>query len=365
MRVTALALVDFRNHDNLSLAFSPGVSTILGRNGRGKTNIIEAINYVATLGSHRVSTDSPLIRRGCNSAHIGASIVKQDRSAAVEIDIVEGRSNTVTLNGSALRKPRDVLGLLQCVVFAPEDLDLVKGDPTARRRYLDDFATAMAPRIAGVRADYEKVLRSRNALLKSAGRRPLGATAQASLEAWNDQFVLHASSLVHARLRMLAQLQPHIESHGAMISGGTEPLTASYVSSWLEESAREVEDIRQSLWHAIRERHRDEVERGVSLVGPHRDDVLLSLSGGPAKGYASHGQSWSIALALRLATFSVLREVDDDPVLILDDVFAELDARRRERLLSALAGAEQTLVTAAVAQDVPQALMDNTIELGE
>ena len=365
MRVTALALVDFRNHAHLSLAFEPGVSTILGRNGRGKTNIIEAINYGATLGSHRVSTDSPLIRQGCTSAHIGLTVHKADRRAAIEIDIHEGRSNVVNLNGSVLRRPRDILGMLACVVFAPEDLELVKGDPSARRRYVDDFAVAMAPRIAGVRSDYERVLRQRNALLKSAGRRQLSVSARSTLDAWDEQFVQHAALLVDARLRMLSSLNPFIEQHGNMISGGTEPLTATYVSSWLTPEAQTPETIAAQIRDAISARHVDEIERGISLVGPHRDDVLLSLSSAPAKGYASHGQSWSIALALRLATYSVLRTLDDDPILILDDVFAELDSRRRERLMGALAGAEQTIVTAAVAQDVPVELLDSTIELGE
>jgi DNA replication and repair protein RecF len=362
MRVAALDLVDFRNHANLQLNFDAGNTTIVGRNGRGKTNIVEAINYIATLGSHRVATDTPLIRTGCEQAQITATIIKDDRQAVVKISINESKANKVTLNGNELTKPRDILGLVNTVVFAPEDLELVKGDPSARRKYLDDFSVQLSPRVAAVRADFEKVLKQKNALLKSAGRRKLSETAQATLDVWNEQFISHAVALTQSRLSSLTRLQPFIDSHGKMISGDTEPLTAKYSSKWLVDVTGEIEE---QLRAALLERADDEIERGISLVGPHRDDLQIELSEKPAKGYASHGQSWSISLALRLATFNVLREFHDDPILILDDVFAELDVRRRQRLLNAIGNVEQTIITAAVAQDVPEELLSQCLNLSD
>ena len=362
MRVAQLELVDFRNHSDLQLSFDAGSTTIVGRNGRGKTNIVEAINYIATLGSHRVSTDTPLIKTGCDKAIIKATIIKDDRQAVVEILINEGKANKVALNATDLTRPRDILGLVNTVVFAPEDLELVKGDPSARRRYLDDFSIQMSPRIAGVRADFDKVLKQKNALLKSAGRRKLSESSQTTLDVWNEQFISHAVALTTSRLQSLDRLQPFIDSHGKMISGDTEPLQVSYSSKWLIDTTS---DIETQLRTALQERANEEIERGIALVGPHRDDLDIQLSNIPAKGYASHGQSWSIALALRLATFNVLREHHDDPILILDDVFAELDVRRRQRLLEAISDVEQTIITAAVAEDVPQELLSQSLYLND
>lgn len=362
MRISSLELRDFRNHANLALNFLSGTTTIIGRNGRGKTNIVEAINYLATLGSHRVSNDFPLLRTGTSQAVIAAAVHKDDRTAKIEVEINEGKQNRVTLNGSALSRPRDILGLVHTVVFAPEDLSLVKGDPGDRRKYVDDFATQMAPRVAAVRSDFEKVLKQRNALLKSAGRRALSDSAKATLDVWNEQFVQHAVNLASARLDALSQLRPFIESHGDAISGNTESLRATYSSKWLVDADANLES---QLRDALALRERDEIERGLTLVGPHRDDLDIELAGLAAKQFASHGQSWSISLALRLATFDVLRKHHDDPILILDDVFAELDVRRRERLLASLEGVEQTLVTAAVAEDVPAFLLDQTLELAD
>ena len=362
MRVSTLELIDFRNHAQLQLTFGEGNTTIVGRNGRGKTNIVEAINYIATLGSHRVSSDTPLIKTGCDKATIKATIVKDDRQAGVDIIIFDGKTNKVSLNGNELSRPRDILGLVNTVVFAPEDLELVKGDPSARRRYLDDFSIQVSPRIASVRSDFEKVLKQKNALLKSAGRRSLSESAQATLDVWNEQFIEHAVALTASRLTSLSRLQPFIDQHGKMISGDTEPLIVSYSSKWLTDVAG---DIEAQLREALTARAKEEVERGMSLIGPHRDDLDIQLSNIPAKGYASHGQSWSTALALRLATFNVLRELHDDPILILDDVFAELDVRRRQRLLSAIGDVEQTIITAAVAEDVPNELLSQSLYLSD
>ena len=362
MRISSLELKDFRNHENLSLTFGAGVTTIIGRNGRGKTNIVEAINYLATLGSHRVSNDFPLLRNGTTQAHIKSVIAKDDRTASIEIEINDGKQNRAILNGSALSRPRDILGLVHTVVFAPEDLSLVKGDPGDRRKYIDEFATQMSPRISAVRSDFDKVLKQRNALLKSAGRRALSDSARATLDVWTDQFITHAVNLTRARLEALVSLRPFIEAQGDVISGNTEDLRISYSSKWLLNIN---DDIELQIRSALQERFQDEIDRGLTLVGPHRDDLELHLAQLPAKNFASHGQSWSIALAMRLATFDALRELHDDPILILDDVFAELDARRRERLISSLQNVEQTLVTAAVAEDVPTFLLDQTIVLAD
>lgn len=365
MLARRIRLLNFRNHAQLELDFSAGANTIVGRNGRGKTNIIEALNYFAVLGSHRVATDTPLVQHGFETATVDAWFERGGRTAQLGVDITPGRANRLTVNGAQLSRPRDVLGIVHTVIFAPEDLDLVKGDPGVRRKYLDDFAVALAPRIAAVRSDFERVLRQRNALLKSAGRRQLSSETRESLAAWDTQFVTHATALVEARLSALDRLAPWITEHGDTMSGASEPLAAEYVATWLDPATREPADIATQLRAALSSRQQEEFDRGLTLVGPHRDDVHVTLSGAPAKGYASHGQSWSIALAMRLATFSVLREFDDDPILLLDDVFAELDERRRDRLLSAVRGVEQTIVTAAVSADVPHDMLDNVRELAD
>lgn len=359
MRINSLALNNFRNHANLDLNFVGSTSTIVGRNGRGKTNIVEAVNYFATLGSHRVATDQPLIKHGQTSAEIHGSFEKHGRVATAKITINQTGSNKVLLNDGALTKPRDLLGLVNTVVFAPEDLDLVKGDPGARRKFLDDFSTLLIPKFAGVRYEYERTLKQRNALLKSASRRPLNETARATLEVWDEQLINYGTQIIEQRFISLEKLLPYITEHGSTMSGDHEPLDVQYVS----KSITEKNNIADQFKLALQERHKDEIERGLTLVGPHRDELEILLSGMPAKGYASHGQSWSIALAMRLATFNVLREHDDDPILILDDVFAELDQRRRLRLLSALTNVEQTLITAAVVEDLPEGLAGEQILL--
>jgi len=353
MRITSLSLNDFRNHAHLNLDFTPGTTTIIGRNGLGKTNIVEAVNYLATLGSHRVSQDIPMIRSGLTQANIAAQISKHDRSASIDITINSVGSNQVLLNGSQLTRPRDLLGLVHTIIFAPEDLELVKGDPSSRRKYVDDFSVQLTPRFAGVKQEFERVLKQRNSLLKSNGRRGLSVEAKNTLETWNELYVSAAADVVEQRLAALQLLTELITEHGQMLSGNTEPLRVDYSSTWLLPESNSREEIVKNLTDELARRLNDEVERAMTLVGPHRDDLKVTLSDMPAKGYASHGQSWSIALAMRLATFDVLRQHDDDPILILDDVFAELDEKRRTRLAGAVGGVEQTLITAAVQADVP------------
>lgn len=360
MRINALSLFNFRNHSSLDLNFFGGATTIIGRNGRGKTNIVEAVNYFSTLSSHRVATDQPLIKHNENSAEILGLFEKHSRSAKAKIVINQTGTNKVFLNDSPLAKPRDLLGLVNTVVFAPEDLDLVKGDPSARRKFIDDFSTLLLPKFSGVRYEYERTLKQRNALLKSAGRRPLSESANSTLEVWDEQLINFGTQIVEQRIDSLQKLLPFISEHGATLSGSHEPINIKYFSKWLVDLN---EDIHSQFKNSLIEKRKEELDRGLTLVGPHRDELEISLSEMPAKGYASHGQSWSIALAMRLSTFNVLREHDDDPILILDDVFAELDQRRRARLLNALENVEQTLITAAVVEDLPEGLAGERIML--
>lgn len=363
MQISKLALRNFRNHTNLNLSFPPGATTIVGPNGRGKTNIVEAVHYLATLGSHRVSQDGPLIKTGLTTANLDATVFKHDRQAQVELTINYPGVNKVMLNGAALPRPRDLLGLVSTVIFSPEDLDLIKGEPGARRRFIDDFSTLLTPKFINTRSEYERTLKQRNTLLKSLGRKNPTPSAKSTLAAWDDQLVTHGSELVATRLRNLTQIQPHISSFGSTISGNSEPLIANYSSTWLPKEVALLTEIENEFRTQLEKRAKDEVDRGLTLVGPHRDDIEILLSDMPAKGYASHGQSWSIAIALRLATFTVLRAHDDDPILILDDVFAELDEKRRTRLLEAITGVEQTLITAAVQVDIPKELLSNQLLL--
>jgi DNA replication and repair protein RecF len=380
VHLTRLALTDFRSYASADLLLEPGVTTLSGLNGEGKTNLAEAIGYVATLGSHRVATDAPLVRQGADRAIIRAAVASGPGSSLIEIEVNPGRANRVRLNRAPLTRPREVLGILRTVLFAPEDLALVKGDPGERRRFLDDLLVTTAPRYAAVRSDYERVVRQRTALLKSAGARgprgrapsspgPSGGSSSASssgasgsmpaamsatLDAWDDQLARAGAELLAGRLSLVRGLRPHVEAAYAAVSGDRGPAGIAYRPSFaLPEDERGLED---AMRKALQEARPGELERGVCLVGPHRDELELRVGELPARGYASHGESWSLALALRLAAYELLRSDGEDPVLILDDVFAELDTGRRDRLAALVAGAEQVVVTAAVTADVPATL---------
>ncbi|MFG2696583.1 DNA replication/repair protein RecF [Kitasatospora sp. NPDC048407] len=361
MHVAHLSLADFRSYARVEVPLDPGVTAFVGPNGQGKTNLVEAIGYIATLGSHRVATDAPLVRLGTERAVIRANVVAQGgRNTLVELEITPGKANRARLNRSDNVRPRDVLGVLRTVLFAPEDLTLVKGDPGERRRFLDELLTARAPRLAGVRSDYERVLKQRNALLKTAAtaRRHGGGKAAdlATLEVWDGHLARTGAELTAFRIQLVAALQPLVaEAYRQLAPGGGETVL-EYRSSFEGELPTSREQAEQQLLDALQAARPQEVARGLTLVGPHRDELLLRLGPLPAKGYASHGESWSYALALRLASYELLRSEGGEPVLILDDVFAELDARRRDRLAELVAGGEQVLVTAAVAEDVPKAL---------
>ncbi|WP_250286096.1 MULTISPECIES: DNA replication/repair protein RecF [unclassified Frankia] len=445
MRLTHLSLVDFRSYPALDLLLEPGVNTFVGSNGQGKTNLLEAVGYLATLGSHRVASDAPLVREGAASAAVRARIARDDRAALVEIEIIPGRANRARLNRAPLARSHDVLGLLVMVFFAPEDLALVKGDPAGRRRFLDDLLVARAPRLAGVLADYDKVLRQRSTLLRAAGaaRRSGRAGDLRTLDAWDSHLVRHGCELLAARLALVEQLRPRVatayravaaqpatrppagppgspgsagpgvpagadapgapdtppgsvataataatadaasaaDAAGTAAPAGERELTAvEYRSSVVARLAQRaggpvpgqtdghtgsqadgqpVPDravLAEAMLAELATVRQQEIERGVTLVGPHRDELLLSINGRPARGYASHGESWSLALALKLASFELLQDDQREPVLLLDDVFAELDANRRDRLAELIRSAEQVLVTAAVEADVPAVL---------
>ncbi|HUZ38381.1 MAG TPA: DNA replication/repair protein RecF [Streptosporangiaceae bacterium] len=400
MHLTRLALTDFRSYAGAELSLEPGVSTLLGANGQGKTNLVEAAAYVATLGSHRVAADAPLVRSGAQRAILRATVTAAGRDSLVELEINPGRANRARLNRSPVSRPRQVLGVLRTVLFAPEDLALVKGDPEQRRRFLDDLLVATAPRFAGVRADYERVLKQRTALLKSlrgvrpsarayaraGGRRHDGAggpqddgldsaparPAASTLDVWDEHLAVAGAELLAARIRLTATLRPLVAQAYGAVSGEAATAGIRYRQSLRgmgpgdeptgtpggpAEASTDPALLAAVLRDALARVRGEELERGVCLVGPHRDDLELRIGELPARGYASHGESWSMALALRLSAFEALRSAGDDPVLLLDDVFAELDSGRRERLAGLVAGAEQVIVTAAVPADVPATLL--------
>ncbi|WP_125775643.1 DNA replication/repair protein RecF [Antribacter gilvus] len=412
MYVSHLSLLDFRSYTAVDVELEPGVNAFLGPNGQGKTNLVEAIGYVATLGSHRVSTDAPLIRAGASRAVVRTRVVRGDRASTIELEIAPGKANRGRINRGQPVRARDVLGILRTVLFAPEDLALVKGDPDGRRRFLDQLLVLMIPRVSGVLADYDRVLRQRSALLKSArgvrrsaGGRPsrprLSTTSStslspglstgsadssagaagdqtgselATLDVWDARLAELGAEILVLRLGLVEALRPAVAASYEQVSSGAGAAEISYKWSLPSEvpdgaALPSVGAVRDALLDAMRDVRQQELDRGLSLVGPHRDDLVLTLAGLPAKGYASHGESWSFALALRLASYRLLGgEVqapafwnpdlgtDAEPVLVLDDVFAELDTRRRERLAELVAPARQVLVTAAVPDDVPGAL---------
>ena len=376
MYLSRLSLTDYRNYAAAEVTLGPGATTIIGANGQGKTNFVEAAAYLATFSSHRVATDAPLIRQGADRAVVRGVVSAAGRDSLLEVEINQGRANRLRVNRAPAR-PREALGILRCVLFAPEDIAIVKGDPDQRRRYLDDLLVVMRPRYAGVRVDYERVLRQRTALLKSAKAR--GAVPPGALDVWDDQLVSAGAALTAGRLRLVAAIRPLLADCYSAVSGaesdtdvryrmaavsaagaGSDPRAAAdpIDRPSVAEAEPDQEKIALALRDALAVRRRAELERGVCLVGPHRDELELRIGGLPSRGYASHGESWSLALALRLAAYQLLRGdgAPSDPVLLLDDVFAELDADRRDRLAALVAGAEQVLVTAAVAADVPAGL---------
>ena len=369
MWIQSLSLTDIRSYEQLDCPFNQGITAFVGRNGQGKTNIVEAIGYLATLSSHRVASDLPLIRQGQERGFIRASVSSADRDVLLELAITPGKANKARINKSPVPRTRDILGIVRAVVFAPEDLELVKGDPSARRRFLDDLLVQRIPRLAGTRADYDRVLKQRNALLKSASIARKAGTDRIvqTLEVWDEQLATHGGELIAARISLLNELMPLAQRQYAMVSGSDTDmvLNAVYQSSLGDDAVLSTDRSEWStqLQAAISLRRKDELDRGVTLVGPHRDDVALRLGEFPAKGYVSHGESWSLALSLRLGAFDLLTADGESPILILDDVFAELDAQRRTHLATHVGAAQQAFITAAVAEDVPAELAGARIEV--
>ena len=373
MFVDDLQLTDFRSYESVDLTLESGVTTFVGANGQGKTNLVEAIEYLSTMSSHRVASEVPLVRSGAARAIVRARVqagLDDPRQLTLELEINPGKANRARLNRAPLRQAREIIGVVRTVVFSPVDIAIVKGDPSERRRFIVDLIAARWPRMAGVRADYDRVLRQRNTLLKSLGGRlrdgQPGGDAAATLDVWDTHLAQAGGDLLEARLTTLADLAPHVSKAYADIAPTNNDAAAEYRASVDLDSPQQPADgsvhgaFRASLSAALAagmaERRAEEIQRGISLVGPHRDDIVLSLGMLPAKGYASHGESWSFALALRLGSFHLLRADGVEPVLVLDDVFAELDSVRRERLASGVRVAEQVLVTAAVGADVPELL---------
>jgi DNA replication and repair protein RecF len=391
LHVAHLTLHDFRSYGDIDVALEPGATAFIGRNGQGKTNLVEAIDYLSRLSSHRVATDAPLVRAGADQAIVRASVVKEGRTALLEVELNPGRANRARINRSPLPRPREIIGLVRTVVFAPDDLTLVKGDPSDRRKFLDDLLMLRTPRLAGVRSDYDRILKQRNSLLKTAGlaRGSSRDAAMATLEIWDDNLARVGAEILGARLRLVDDLRPYLgKAYEAVARGASRDdadleykpsvnLDPPLVEQGEERARVETEALNDpgfdtvaaqpaqpalqaALLDAIAARRKEELDRGISLVGPHRDELLLTLGDPqlrlPVKGYASHGESWSFALAMRLASYDLLRADGDDPILVLDDVFAELDSERRNQLAQLVAGAEQVLVTAAVAADVPASL---------
>ena len=375
MHVACLSLHDFRSYPTADVRLGPGVAAFLGPNGHGKTNLVEAVHYAATHGSHRVASDAPLVRQGAQRAIIRVEVVRDQRHALVELEINPGKSNRARLNRAPVPRTREVLGVLRTVLFAPEDLALVKGDPAERRRFLDELLVARAPRFTAVRADYDRVLRQRSTLLKSAGaaRRSGSAdSAAATLDVWDAHLARTGAELLAARLELVSALAPFVQTrYTAVASGAAAPAASDGVGLCYRASLpMPMEPLRrdalaQALLEELGRCRREELDRGVCLVGPHRDDLALQLGPLPAKGYASHGESWSFALALRLASYDLLSSDGSTPVLILDDVFAELDDGRRDRLAAMVAAADQVLVTAAVPDDVPARLGADRFDVSE
>jgi DNA replication and repair protein RecF len=364
MHVISLTAVDFRSYSFVEINLEPGVTTFIGSNGQGKTNLVEAISYCSTLSSHRVSQDLPLVKSDQPRAIVRTGVKYLDRTNWLEVEIWPSKINKAKLNGSDCKKTKEILGILQTVTFSPEDLILVKGDPGERRHFLDELLVQKSSSYAGIKSDYDRVLKQRNALLKSAGpaRKNNLESVLATLDVWNDQLVNFGSQIIFARNQIINELLPYVSKSYAELAPTSKALNIKYLPNVSSET-RALTDLVTAMKEKLQERQQDELDRGLTLVGPHRDDMEIFIGELPAKGYASHGESWSVALALKLASFDLLKATSPagDPVLILDDVFAELDAARRNQLILRVKNVEQVLITAAVMEDVPKELVGNKL----
>jgi DNA replication and repair protein RecF len=364
MHVISLTAVDFRSYSFVEINLEPGVTTFIGSNGQGKTNLVEAISYCSTLSSHRVSQDLPLVKSDQPRAIVRTGVKYLDRTNWLEVEIWPSKTNKAKLNGSDCKKTKEILGILQTVTFSPEDLILVKGDPGDKRYFLDELLVQKSSSYAGVKSDYDRVLKQRNALLKSAGpaRKNNLDSVLATLDVWNDQLVNFGSQIIFARNQIINELLPYVSKSYAELAPTSKALNIKYLPNVATESMTQ-KDLVMAMKEKLQEKQQDELDRGLTLVGPHRDDMEITIGELPAKGYASHGESWSVALSLKLASFDLLKATSPagDPVLILDDVFAELDATRRNQLILRVKNVEQVLITAAVMEDVPKELVGNKL----
>jgi DNA replication and repair protein RecF len=348
VRVKKLALTNFRSYKSLELELDPGPTTFIGNNGSGKTNIVESLIYLAYLSSHRVSQNLPLLHLGTDQAIIRAEIERDDRTLQVDLEINASKANRARLNQNPTKSQREILGALQVIYFSPEDLDLVRGEPTHRRDFLDKLLIMRSPRLAGVLSDYDRVVNQRNTLLKT--RAPENALAP-----WTEQLINLGAQLSAERIALVEELNPYVAANYANLNE-VKPASISYKSATDGLTTNTEKNI-QTLTARQLEVARQETERGASLIGPHRDDLHLQLGDFPAKGYASHGESWSMAISLRIGSFNLLKSEGAEPILILDDIFAELDTTRRAQLTSVTKMAEQTIITAAVESDLPPELL--------
>ncbi len=378
MIVTHLTLSDFRNYESLDIELRAGSNLFVGSNGQGKTNLVESLGYLSTLGSHRVSSDQAMIRQGQDSAIIRARLSHAGREILAEVQLNRASPNRAQVNRVAI-KTRELPRYFSSVLFAPEDLALVRGEPSGRRRFMDELLVLRTPRMGGVLADYDRVLRQRNTLLKSARNSGVKENQLGTLEIWDERLVALGSELIEARSALVAELAPEVTSAYAAVAGHDHAANLTNYLSILASTpddddqdqnataagVQPAAEIAEKFRAALARLRRAELDRGVTLAGPHRDDLVLGLNGMPARGYASHGESWSFALALKLASAAVLRRESStgDPVLVLDDVFAELDESRRGRLAAAVGDFEQVLITAAVFDDVPEELAAHVVRI--
>ncbi|MEO7349608.1 MAG: DNA replication/repair protein RecF [Terrimesophilobacter sp.] len=376
MIVSRLSLTDFRNYTSVDLDLVVGPNLFVGDNGQGKTNLIESLGYLSTLGSHRVSTEHAMIRQGAEAAIIRARVRHEKKELLLEVQLNRIGANRAQLNKNQI-KVRELPRYLHTVLFAPEDLALVRAEPSGRRRFLDELLVLRNPRFTGVLSDYERVLRQRNTLLKSARSTGLRGATLSTLDVWDERLIMLGSEIIEARGKLVAELRPKVaQAYIAVAGDDHHAVLASRLSILAGDPDAEsedhdistvltAEDASSKFREALDRLRRKELDRGMTLAGPHRDDLILSLNNMPARGYASHGESWSFALSLKLASAEVLRNDSSvgDPVLILDDVFAELDVSRRQRLAAAVDGFEQVLITAAVFGDIPDQLATHTVRI--
>ena len=347
MLITNLNLTNYRSYTNLELQLESGVSIFIGKNGEGKTNIAESILYLTFASSHRASGNTPLIKLGNSSAYIRARVKYPEREVLVELEINNEKANRVKVNQNPVRSQKEIFGIVQTIYFSPEDLDIVRGDPSERRRFIDQLLTLRSPRIAGVIADYERAVKQRNSLLKTRA-------SSDALAPWDKQVADFGGQLIALRLAVLVELKPLFNAVYNQISG--MKLAEIIYKSSIENPSTNNQENTDKIMEKLINNRGAELERGLTLVGPHRDDLTLMLGEHLVKGYASQGESWSIVLSLKLATYNLLKSDGLSPILILDDVFAELDEERREKLALIVQSAEQTLITVAVVSDLPKSI---------